>query len=151
MEQTPVDSQEEKPAETPPDTAPVLGTNITGNGPPDGFQLGKNTGGSFIGGGGGGKSGGSRFGWYASQVQRVVAEALRNHPKTSTGSYSIEVRIWPDTNGRIVRAKLAESTGNIEVDAAIAREVLPGLQLQEPPPPGMSLPILMRFSARRPN
>ena len=38
MEQTPVDAQEAKP-EPVADSAPAIGTNITGNGPADGFGL----------------------------------------------------------------------------------------------------------------
>lgn len=150
MEQTPTDTQEAKP-EAAPDPAPAIGTNITGNGPADGFGLGRNTGGNFVGGGAGGRSGGSRFGWYANQVKRVVTEALQAHPRTRVANFSIKVRVWPDATGRITRAKLASSTGDPALDAAIAQEVLPGLQLQEPPPPGMPTPIVMRFDVRRPN
>lgn len=107
--------------------------------------------GGRIGGGGGSGGGGSRFGWYANQVQRVLADALRNNPKTRAANFNIKVRVWPDSTGRIERVKLAASTGDANVDAAISREILPGLQLQEPPPPGMPLPIVMRFNVRRPN
>jgi hypothetical protein len=53
--------------------------------------------------------------------------------------------------GRIARAELAGSTGDPAVDAAIKNQVLTGLQLQEAPPSGMPLPIVMRITERRPN
>jgi hypothetical protein len=46
---------------------------------------------------------------------------------------------------------LAGSTGHPVVDAAIKEEVLTGLQLEEPPPADMPLPIVIRLTARRPN
>jgi periplasmic protein TonB len=37
------------------------------------------------------------------------------------------------------------------MDEAIKTEVLTGLQLQQPPPPDMPMPMLLRLTARRPN
>ncbi len=150
MEQAPVDAQEAKP-EAAPDTSPAIGTNITGNGPPDGFGLGGNGKGQLGGSGSGGRSGGSRFGWYANQISRSVSDALSLNPKTRNASFNIKVRIWSDGGGRITRAKLMEATGDPVVDAAIQNEVLNGFQLKEPPPEGMPMPIVMRLTARRPN
>jgi len=80
-----------------------------------------------------------------------IADALRSNATTKTASISsLQVRIWPDASGRITRASLAGSTGNATVDAAIENQVLVGLRLQEPPPAGMKLPIVLRLSARRP-
>ena len=92
----------------------------------------------------------SRFGWYAAQVQRSIGEELRKNKKTRTADFVVMVRIWPDSTGRIERAKLGGTTGDAGVDAALINEVLPGLQLQEPPPAGLRLPIIMRLTARRP-
>ena len=148
LEQTPVDDKEEKP-EPKPQEAPSLGTNIKGDGPPDGFGVGGNSG--SIGGNGSGKHGsGSKFGWYAGQVQSRVSEALRNNRKTRTATMSIQVRIWPDSTGRVTRATVVGTTGDKALDSAIQNEVLTGLQLQEPPPQGMPTPIVMRLTARRP-
>jgi len=149
MEQTPLDN-EVKPEEAPVDQAPVGGTNIQGNGPPDAFGL-SGHGNGFLQGGRGGNSGGSRFGWYASEVIASVGEALRQNPHTRDASFNVRVRIWSDVTGRITRAKLAESTGDKLVDNAISTEVLTGFQLKEPPPDGMPMPIVMRLVARRPN
>ncbi len=150
MEQTPVDAQEAKP-EQPQNATPAIGTNITGNGPADGFGLGRNGNGMLGGGGNGGRAGGSRFGWYANQLIKSFTEALSQNPKTRTASFNIKVRVWSDVAGRITRAKLAESTGDPGLDDAIQNEVLKGVQLKEPPPEGMPMPIVMRLQARRPN
>lgn len=152
IEQTPVNEPEAKPEPKPADDPPApLGTNIQGDGPPDGFGLsgGKgNGGGTGTGIGGGGKSS-SRWGWYAAKVQTAVGETLRRNPRTREAVLSHKVRIWPDSTGRITRAKLADSTGDSALDTAIT-DSLTGIQLPEPPPADMPSPILLRLSARRP-
>lgn len=137
--------KEEAPKEAPPKDEPPLGTGIKGPGS-DGFGLGSNPGNGRIGGGGDG----SKWGWYASQVQSRIQQALQQNRKTRTASMSINVRIWPDPNGRISRAQLAGSTGDSSLDSALRDEVLSRLQLPEPPPAGMPAPITLRVTAKRP-
>ncbi len=149
IEQTPVAAEEPKPDE-PPAPSPDLGTGVKGNGPPDGFGLNGSRGNGLIGSRNAGNNG-SRWGWYAGQVQTKIAEALRNHHKTRSAGLAVQVRVWPDAVGRITRVQLVSSTGNKSMDDAIQNEVLTGLQLQEPPPPGMPAPIVLRLNARRPN
>jgi periplasmic protein TonB len=140
----PEEKAEDEPPK-PPDEPPI-GTNIKGDGSSNGFNL-SNSAGSGIGGG---KTNASRFGWYAGQVQSKVSEALRANRKTRSAELAIRARIWPDENGRVSRVQLSGSTGDPALDAAIRDEVLSGLQLREPPPPGMPLPIVLRLSAKRP-
>ncbi|MEI6862281.1 MAG: TonB C-terminal domain-containing protein, partial [Verrucomicrobiota bacterium] len=93
----------------------------------------------------------SPFGWYAAQVQATISDALRKNSLTRNASFRLDVRVWADVAGRVTRATLVGTTGDPKVDAAIAREILPGLQLQSPPPADMPQPMVMRFTARRPN
>jgi TonB family protein len=148
IEQEPVEDEAppDEPADTPPD---LPSTGISGPGGPDGFGLRAGSGSSR---GGTGGSGGqrSRWGWYASQVQSKIGEAMRSHRKVKNASLRVEVRIWPNATGRITRAQLAGSTGDPALDAALRDEVLTGLQLSQPPPEGMPSPIVLRLSARRP-
>lgn len=150
VEQTPLNEVEEKPDPNPaPKEEAPVSTNIVGNGP-DGFGL-SSKGGAGFGSKSTNRGSGSRWGWYASQVQSRIAEALRNNRKTRIANLSLQVRIWPDSTGRITRAKLAASTGDRALDEILQNEILTGLQLQEPPPAGMPMPIVMRVTARRPN
>jgi outer membrane biosynthesis protein TonB len=151
VEQTPVAEPEKKPEAEPPksDDPPALGTNIKGPGGSDGFGLGS-SGNGGLGRGGSGKAG-SKYGWYAGQVQGRIGEALRNHRKTRSASLNVQVRVWPDPSGRITRAQLVGSTGDSALDRTLQSEVLTGLQLAEAPPAGMPTPIILRLSARRPN
>lgn len=149
VEQAPVDDTEQKPDDKPPDAAPDLSTNNTGPGGPDSFGLGGRSGNS---GNGNSRAGsGSKWGWYAAQVQTRIAEALRRNNRTKVAGLSLKVRIWPDASGRVERASLAGTTGDTALDDAIRNDVLTGLQLQEPPPPGMPKPIVLRINARKPN
>lgn len=150
VEQMPVDSNEAKPDDSHATPAPDLGTSIAGSGGPDAFGLGSNRGGGVVGVGGN-RGSGSRFGWYAAQVQSTIADALRKNPKTREASFRLEVRVWPDLTGRVTRATLVGTTGDTAIDAAIKADVLTGLQLKEPPPQDLPLPIVLRLTARRPN
>ena len=64
---------------------------------------------------------------------------------------NIVVRIWPDSTGRVVKAHIAGSTGDLALDKALQNDILTGLQLADPPPADMPLPIVMRLSAQRPH
>jgi hypothetical protein len=139
---------EEKPEEEPPKPPdqPPIGTNIKGDGSSNGFNLGNNSGNGF----GNNRANSTRFGWYAGQVQSRVSQALRDNRKTRTAELSVRAQIWPDATGRVTRAQLAGSSGDPNLDAAIRDEVLTGLQLAEPPPAGMPMPIVLRLTAKRP-
>jgi TonB family protein len=138
--------KEEAPKEAPPKDEPPLGTGIKGDGNGDNYGLGSGSGNGRIGGGDG-----SKWGWYASQVQSRIQQALQQNRKTRTASMNLNVRVWPDPNGRISRAQLAGSTGDPSLDNALRDEVLTGLQLAEPPPAGMPAPITLHVTARRPH
>ena len=147
---------EEKPKEAAPkkaDNPPsTLATGIKGDGPGMGLaSSGNGLGGSPTIGGPTGGGGGGKWDRYAGQVQSKIGDALRRNPKTKSASIArLEVRIWPDSTGRVTRAQLANSTGDAGMDAAIQNQILTGLQLAEPPPAGMRLPIVLRLSASRP-
>jgi outer membrane biosynthesis protein TonB len=131
---------------------PSLGIDAMGDGPGDGYGLVGSPGGrSLLERGGGGQGGGSRWGWYASLIQAQIQDALQRHEKTRRASFrGTVIKLWPGTDGRIVRAELATSTGDAALDAALANEVLTGLTLRQPPPKDMPLPIVIRATARGP-
>jgi len=146
IEQAPVEEEEPKPADEPP----PLGTGIKGDGP--GLTgLSSKGGPNGIGGTGLGRGRGGPFDGFARNVSSRVRSAISSHRKTRSARIpGCELRAWVDSTGRVTRAKLSPSTGDPAIDAAIQNEVLPGMQL-DPPPPGMPMPIVMRLSARRPN
>lgn len=151
VEQEPVPDNEPPPDNSPPEAPPSedLGTGIAGNGPDMGLSR-AGSGGTGKIGGTGKRGGGSKFGWYAAKVQSSIADALRRNPATKSATMTLQIRVWPDANGRITRAQLVGTTGNPAVDQAIKDQVLTGLQLPEAPPADMPTPIVLRISARKP-
>ncbi|MBU6295622.1 MAG: energy transducer TonB [Planctomycetes bacterium] len=146
-ETTPDSPPEPEPA---PDAPAPMGSNIQGDGPPDGFGLVGKGGGGMIGGRGQGGGAGTRFGWYAGRVQNAVTSALRTHQSTRASQLSLKARIWVDASGRVTRASLEGSSGDRETDRALQQEILTGLRLPDPPPEDMPMPIVMRINASRP-
>lgn len=152
IEQEPVAEDEPPPEDAPPEAPPSedLGTGITGGNGPD-MGLGSGGGGGNRIGGSGRRGGGSKYGWYAAKVQSSIAEALRRNPSTRKATFSgLQVRIWPDSNGRITRVQLVGTSGNPAVDQAIRSDALTGLQLSEGPPADMPTPIVLRIKALKP-
>jgi outer membrane biosynthesis protein TonB len=148
MEEQTAVVNEAPPEEAPPDEAPAVTSNgQTGN---DSFGLTKGKPGG--GNGGGRKLGGSgsKYGYYAGQVQSTISAAIKRHSKTKSSTMTIIARIWADETGRVTRATLNGSSGDPAVDAALRDEVLTGLQLQSPPPEGMKMPINLKLTARAP-
>jgi len=140
-----VDKDEQKPDEQ-PKAAPVS-TGIKGNGP-DSFGLAGGGGNGTLGGSG---HRGSKWGWYAAQIQTRVEEALRANSKTRAAKLRLVVRIWPDPNtGRVTRVELSGSIGDPALENTIKNEIMTGLQLREPPPRDMPLPIILRLTEQRP-
>ena len=80
-----------------------------------------------------------------------MSDALGKDPATKYASYTIKVRIWSDSTGRVTKAKLAGTSGDQRIDEAIRKGVFAGLVLPEPPPEGMPMPIVMRIAERRPD
>jgi TonB family protein len=146
IEQKPLEDTPKPPEKA--DEPPALGTGIKGDGKADGFGVGKSGNGGRIGGNGNGGSGGGRFDAYAAQARTTITNALRQNPKTRSATINRQIlRYWQDSTGRITRAKLDSSTGDAALDAAII-EALVGLQ-GPPPPAGMPMPVVIRFSAQR--
>jgi protein TonB len=149
IDQTPVNENEPKPDDKPAPPTPSIGTGIKGNGPGDSFGL-SGSGGSGSGGGGH-AGGGSRWGWYAGEVQSAIQGALGKDSRTRFGSFSGDVKVWEDSTGRIIRARLKSAKGDAEINNDLLNKVLDGLILPDPAPAGMPMPIVMHITELRPN
>jgi len=138
--------REKKDDQKNPDKPP--GPPVVASGPPSDFGLG-GTGG---GGGGYGGGGGSEYGPYAAEVVTTIRNKLEANSKTSKANFhGIKTRIWADKTGRVVKATVSGTTGDPVVDDALKNEVLIGLQLPEPPPDGMPMPIVLLVAEQRAN
>lgn len=149
VQQPKVDKPTPKPKEEAKIDKPPGPAGPKASGPPSDEGIGgAGSGGSGIGDGDGGAS---KYGWYAAEVQERIADALRQNEKTRDVSLRVKIRIWSDSKGRIVRAEISGTSGDPAVDAALKNEVLVGLQLQDPPPQDMPMPIVMIVHEQRPS
>ena len=149
VQQPPVKPDEVKPKNEPksPDKPPGP-PGPPASGAPSEFGIG---GGGGNGGGSGGEGGGSKFGYYANEVVASITDAIRRNNQTRDASAHVKVRLWVDGTGRVTRAKLASSSDDPAIDAAIQNQVLTGLTLPEAPPADMPMPIVLLLSEVRPN
>ena len=86
-----------------------------------------------------------------ARSRTAIADALPDNPRTRKASMSIIVRIWPDSTGRITKVRVWPARPAIRRSMPPSQnDVFTGLQLSDPPPADMPLPIVMRVSARRP-
>jgi hypothetical protein len=83
-------------------------------------------------------------------VKKRISEALGTDERTRFADGQLELGVWLDAGGRIIRVAVRKSNLVAEVEQAIRGDVLVGLQIQ-PPPADMPQPIWLRTSLRRPN
>lgn len=85
---------------------------------------------------------------YATQLQRMIEEALAEDEKTRSRNYSIIAKVWIGFDGSVTRAELASSTGKDDIDDSLLQLIQQLPALAEAPPPNMPQPIRMRISSR---
>jgi TonB family protein len=152
-----VNPETPRPSEAP--SGGPLALAAEGEGPGDAFNLVGNPGGKgLLSGGGLGDGTGTglggdddpnrRFGWYYGRIAAEVEEVFRRQKALKVASARVELRIWADATGRIEKVQLIRSTGQPELDQAIQSVV--GLSLRDPPPADIPMPMIARFTARRP-
>jgi periplasmic protein TonB len=93
--------------------------------------------GTRIGGRPGGGEGG--FGAYASQTTSAIRQWVQADAMLARGSYTARLMVTVSPEGRIVSARLLNSTGDAARDARLQERVV-GLQLPQKPPAG--LPVM---------
>jgi len=137
----PIDQPQDTPP--PPDAPaqPTLGdsalTAREGAGPSNYGLQGGDGSGTRIGGRPGGGDGG--FGAYANLALAAVRQAAQADSLLSRGRYTARLAVTVSPDGRILSARLLNSTGDAARDARL-QERLVGLQLSQRPPAG--LPVL---------
>ncbi len=139
---TPMDQPVDQ-APPPPDAPaqPTVGdsalTAREGAGPSNyGLAAGDGSG-TRIGGRPGGGDGG--FGAYANLALAAIRQAAQSDALLSKGRYTARLAVTVSPDGRIVSARLLNSTGDAARDARLQQRLV-GLQLSQSPPPG--LPVM---------
>lgn len=150
----PPEEPEQKLEEPTPEPEPApeaasseLGVDAEGTAGADGFGLvGRKGGQALIGGGSG-----NAIIWYGQKLSSAVADAVRDALVDAAKSRKFQalLNVWLDGAGVLQRAELAVSTGDGEVDAALA-SALANLHvpLTLTPPANMPQPVKIRIDNR---
>lgn len=141
QEEVKVATPTEQPAPSNQPDAPPPGANLgvdaEGGAGSDGFGLVGNKGGASLVGGSGGTGAGNPFGWYAHLIEDQISRELVRKAKLPKGEFRAKVRIELDGQGRVVSSAVYGSSGNREIDQALA-EVLGRIgSVSTAPPAGM--------------
>jgi periplasmic protein TonB len=130
-----------------PDQSPApseqLGVDAEGTAGGDAFGLAARRGGSDLVG-----SGGAAFAWYTGKLKDEVLERLSDDKGISSKKFSISMRVWIDTDGRIKEIKLTTSTGSPELDKKIELAMTAIKRMSEAPPLEMPQPISLKVVSR---
>ncbi len=144
QEQVQQNEPEPTPDNSPPDQPQQpLGLDADGNAGDDGFGLAARKGGNDITG-----TGGAAFAWYTGKLKEEVSDRLSSDTKLRGKKYTIGVRIWLGSDGRIRDVKMTNGTGNHDIDAAIASDIVALGRLSESPPLEMPQPISLQIVSR---
>ncbi len=138
--------KQSEPEPTPDNTpapSPQLGLDAEGAAGDDGFGLAARKGGSDLVG-----TGGAAFAWYTGKLKDEVTDRLSSDSKLRGKKYSVGVRIWLTTDGRIKDVRMTSGTGNRELDSAIAADLTALGRLSESPPIEMPQPISLQIVSR---
>jgi|HubBroStandDraft_1064217.scaffolds.fasta_scaffold250913_2 protein TonB len=142
--QEPLPQNEPEPS---PDNSPApqqqLGLDADGSAGDDGFGLAARKGGSDIVG-----TGGAIFAWYTNKIKDLVSDRLALDAKLRGKKFSVGVRIWLASDGRIKDVKMTSGTGNRDLDTSIASDLGNLGRLSESPPLEMPNPVSIQIVSR---
>jgi protein TonB len=142
--QEPLPKDEPQPT---PDNAPTpsqqLGLDADGAAGDDGFGLAARKGGSDLVG-----SGGAAFAWYTGKLKDEVTDRLSTDAKLRGKKYTVGVRIWLESDGRIKDVKMTSGTGSRDLDSAISSDIAALGRLSASPPLEMPQPISLQIVSR---
>jgi protein TonB len=141
-EATPTEEPEPTPSDEPAPTQ-QLGLDSDGSAGGDAFGLAAHKGGHDLAG-----SGGAVFAWYTTRLKDQVADRLGSDSRVRSRRFSVAVRVWIEPDGRIRQVRLADTTGNRELDGAIESALEKMQKMAEPPPLEMPQPISLRIVSR---
>jgi protein TonB len=129
----------------PPDDSPQqqLGIDADASAGSDGFGLAARKGGADLVG-----TGNAMFAWYTSLLKDTISDKLSDDERVRKGNYSVIVRLWLASDGRINRVALAQSTGNRQLDGDIERALNSVGRVREAPPIEMPQPVTLKIISR---
>ena len=137
---------QETPEEAPPEeAAPAeqLGLDAEGVAGADGFGLAARKGGRDLVG-----TNAGAFAWYTTMLKDSIVGMLSEDDRIRRGTYQVTVRVWLSKTGDVERIKLASTSGNRELDAAIEQSLAKMGRVREAPPLEMPQPVTLKILSR---
>lgn len=140
----PIEQQEPEPTPADePTPSEQLGLDADGSAGGDAFGLAARKGGRDLTG-----SGGAAFAWYTGMLRDRLLDRLSDDQRVRSKRFVVVVSVWVAPDGTVREAKLASSSGNREVDAAIVGALGELGKLRDAPPLEMPQPINLRVVSR---
>jgi protein TonB len=137
----PKDTPDPKPDQPPPDQP--LGLDADASAGSDGFGLAARKGGQDLLG-----SNAGAFAWYTNLLKGSVLDVLSDDERIRRGSYSMIVRVWLASDGRVERIAVAQPSGNRELDGYIQQALTHLTRMREAPPFEMPQPVTLKIVSR---
>jgi periplasmic protein TonB len=140
--QTPVDAP--KPS---PDVAKQVTMNTDAQAGSDSFNIGAGAGGGMVGSGGGNGTG---TGSYDQYLGYAIQQAIQHNDKVNRLAFEVQANVWLDPDGRLVRAELAQSSGNKQTDDALVEALRAMPRIDVAPPSSTHFPLRVSIRGKRP-
>jgi len=140
-EPLPKDEPEPAPKDDEPPPDQPLGIDAQGTAGGDAFGLAARSGGSDLIGG----TGSAAFAWYTNRLKEAVMERLSADSAIQSTRFSVSVRVWIESDGRIKDLKLVSTTGSRELDQKIESALSSLTRLSQAPPLEMPQPISLKI------
>lgn len=140
-----------EPTPEPPQAEPAPAPLNVGEGAEGGIDVGGTRGTPTIGGTPGGGRG-NPWAWYDALLNEAANDAfqkaLSRHDALKNKRYQVVVKVWLDDAGRVSRAALVDSTGDIRADEVLKDALRDMRALREGPPADMPQPVKIRVTSR---
>lgn len=132
---------EDLPDMSEPPPGDLLGLDADGAAGSDGFGLAARKGGR-------GLLSGDPNVIYASELLRLIEDALLDQSHVRKKAYSVVAKVWVSPGGSIQRAELVRSTGHEEIDNRLVDLILGVQTMAKAPPEGIPQPIKLKITSR---
>jgi hypothetical protein len=86
---------------------------------------------------------------YFAVVQHQIEDAFCRDDITRPGTYRVALAFWLGPRGEVMNPRLLSSSGNVRRDGVILG-LVGHVRVEEPPPPGLSQPVVMVISPKSP-
>ncbi len=134
---------QDEPEAAQDDAPEQLGVDAEGTAGGDAFGLAARRGGTDLVG-----TGSAVFGRYTALIKDTILDKLSEDEKVRRGSYSVVVRLWLASDGRVERVALTQGSGKPDLDTSIKAALSRLSQLSEGPPVEMPQPVTLRIVSR---